>query len=1026
MSREDNICWFHGKVSRERADEILLEEGRAGKGDGVFLVRESNSSTGDFVLSVLHQGKVHHYQIRRHGEDAFFSIEDQRTIHGLDSLIQHYQESSQGVVPQLSAIVKRDPPPNDSRSHGTTNLLHRSTENSSHTVVAELLKCGYRNFDAKNQDGQTAIHLACLHSDEKMLKLLLTVNVNVNSCDTAGNAPLHYACRKQSGSFIQTLIDAKANIQLRNLQTGRVPLHEAAEHGNLEAVMVLLEHNAPHMPRTKSEEIPIDLAGKHSKVKEYLSNFVPKSPKTTKQLWYHGTLSREEAQAALKRFAETFIPPPNETDSNNGNQQPDENQNVGTDVSGAFLVRFSDRSGYVLTLLHDDVARNFIIRKDAKTGYLCIDEGPYHPSLEHLVQHYMLFQDGLPVNLRYPVPPKPKPKPPTLSTLPKSASKNRSQNGSVLRSINPNETTPPTSHIPQRNLSLPGDDAMNRVGLFENNEDEDKKKIFRSLKLPSPKKKNIIIDGMRSLRKSKNKSPLKSHRKDKTGNSASATTSPESVRPECDNTIAESLIKSLSFSTDFANLSMDGMYNTPTNNCSVVDIDIGEGAPLNSQMANNKEANHQKSDNSVVNSGNLGIEVIGDEKESEYYVKSDKDIATEREAKEKSVFLDPPVTTKPSAESSSIDRLTPPNFTYIPCLDVREFIDQNPSKDSELEESSAMLRQLSQQPERLESMISRMSMSSEIRDIFGRQMSTSSSSEDSPTKMKLNYFIPYDCLIRGDLIGSGEFASVYKGTLIQPSTDTNSEVRYAVAIKMLKDEHCRSNKQEFLREASVIIRLQHHCIVKLIGISNGPSLMMVQELVSLGSMLDYIHKNPDKVNPNCELKIWASQIACGMNYLESQHFVHRDLAARNILLSSRNQAKISDFGLSRALGNDNCYEAKEGGRWPIKWYAPESFNHGLFSHASDVWSFGVTLWEMYTYGLAPYGEYNGTQTIKYIEDGRRLPKPADCPSDIYKVMENCWNYNPRDRPTFRYLTEYFLKDPNYQNLSELIQSEHIS
>lgn len=91
---------------------------------------------------------------------------------------------------------------------------------------------------------------------------------------------------------------------------------------------------------------------------------------------------------------------------------------------------------------------------------------------------------------------------------------------------------------------------------------------------------------------------------------------------------------------------MDGMYNTPTNNCSVVDIDIGEGAPLNSQMANNKEANHQKSDNSVVNSGNLGIEVIGDEKESEYYVKSDKDIATEREAKEKSVFLDPPVTTK--------------------------------------------------------------------------------------------------------------------------------------------------------------------------------------------------------------------------------------------------------------------------------------------------------------------------------------------------------------------------------------------
>lgn len=96
--------------------------------------------------------------------------------------------------------------------------------------------------------------------------------------------------------------------------------------------------------------------------------------------------------------------------------------------------------------------------------------------------------------------------------------------------------------------------------------------------------------------------------------------------------------------------------------------------------------------------------------------------------------------------------------------------------------------------------------------------------------------------------------------------------------------------------------------------------MMVQELVALGSMLDYIIENQDKINPNFELKIWASQIACGMNYLESQHFVHRDLAARNILLSSRNQAKISDFGLSRVLGTGNdYYQATQGGKWPIKW-----------------------------------------------------------------------------------------------------------
>lgn len=164
----------------------------------------------------------------------------------------------------------------------------------------------------------------------------------------------------------------------------------------------------------------------------------------------------------------------------------------------------------------------------------------------------------------------------------------------------------------------------------------------------------------------------------------------------------------------------------------------------------------------------------------------------------------------------------------------------------------------------------------------------------------------------------------------------------------------------------------------------------------------------------------------GMHYLESQHFVHRDLAARNILLTSRQQAKISDFGMSRSLsaGSDE-YQFTQGGRWPIRWYAPESFNNGIFSHASDVWSFGVTLWEMFALGAPPYGDLLNVDAIKLVDSGERLPQPDLCPAYIFAVMNSCWNYHPKERPTFAYLMEFFSRDPEYQNLPELVHSVHI-
>ncbi|CAH0562157.1 unnamed protein product [Brassicogethes aeneus] len=274
-------------------------------------------------------------------------------------------------------------------------------------------------------------------------------------------------------------------------------------------------------------------------------------------------------------------------------------------------------------------------------------------------------------------------------------------------------------------------------------------------------------------------------------------------------------------------------------------------------------------------------------------------------------------------------------------------------------------------------------------------------------------YISLDKLKRGNIIGEGEFGSVYKGTYVNLKGEATS-----VAIKTLREDQVNQNNiKTFLVEVQVMQKLDHECIVRLIGICKGPPLQMVQEYLALGSILQYMDANKEKIRPNHEFKMWAAQIAIGMNYLEQQRFVHRDLAARNILLATPEQAKISDFGLSRMVGMEDFYRASTGGKWPLKWYAPESYNYAQFSHKSDVWSFGVTIWEMFSFGAHPWGDMKGAEAIKLIDSGQRLEQPNACPKNIYDVMLQCWDFDMNRRPTFSELVKIFQSEPEHDYMN---------
>ncbi|KAM3968137.1 tyrosine-protein kinase Btk29A isoform 1-T1 [Aphomia sociella] len=243
-------------------------------------------------------------------------------------------------------------------------------------------------------------------------------------------------------------------------------------------------------------------------------------------------------------------------------------------------------------------------------------------------------------------------------------------------------------------------------------------------------------------------------------------------------------------------------------------------------------------------------------------------------------------------------------------------------------------------------------------------------------------------------LGAGQFGVVRRGKWCG---------RIDTAVKMMKEG--TMSEDDFIDEAKVMTKLQHQNLVQLYGVcSKHRPIYIVTEYMRHGSLFNYLRRtSPDQLGPAVLLDM-CIQVCKGMAYLERHNYIHRDLAARNCLVGEENVVKVADFGLARYVLDDQ-YTSSGGTKFPIKWAPPEVLNYTRFSSKSDVWAFGVLMWEVFSCGQVPYGRMKNSEVVDMVQKGQVLEKPKACLNEIYSVMRLCWRHAPDERPSFRVLKD---------------------